>query len=106
MTYDSGADGHYLSEKDRKKLGLTILRISDKKLGLANGDVFNGNYVTTLPFTQLSTRAREVDTFEEFPTSLMSVGKIADDGNVYIFTEEGVTIYYMSEKAHSCWKEI
>ena len=38
-TYDSGADGHYISEKYRKKLGLPILRISDKKVGVANGGV-------------------------------------------------------------------
>ena len=37
LTYDSGADGHYLSEKDRKKLGLPILRISDKKVVVDNG---------------------------------------------------------------------
>ena len=37
VTYDSGADGHYLSEKDRTKLGLPILRISDKKVGVSNG---------------------------------------------------------------------
>ena len=64
VTYDSGADGHYLSKKDRKKLGLPILRIPDKKLGLANGDTCNGKYVTTLPFPQLSSKAAESDTFE------------------------------------------
>ena len=37
LTYDSVADGHYLSEKDRTKLDLPILRISYKKLGVANG---------------------------------------------------------------------
>ena len=26
VTYNSGADGHYLSEKDRTKLGILILR--------------------------------------------------------------------------------
>ena len=37
LTYDSGADGNYLSKKDRTKLGLLILIISDKKVGVANG---------------------------------------------------------------------
>ena len=37
LTYDSVADGHYLSEKDRTKLDLPILRISYNKLGVANG---------------------------------------------------------------------
>ena len=35
----------------------------------------------------------EVDTFEELPNSLMSVGKTADDGNVSIFTKDGITIH-------------
>ena len=47
---DSGADGHYLSKKDRTKLGLPILRISDNKLGVANGGTCNGKYVTSIPF--------------------------------------------------------
>ena len=34
---DSGADGHYLNEKYRTKLGLPVLIISDKKVGVANG---------------------------------------------------------------------
>ena len=49
LTYNPGADGHYLSEKDRTKLGLLILIISDKKVGVANGGACNGKYVTTLP---------------------------------------------------------
>ena len=92
VTYNSGADGYYLSKKDRKKLGLPILRISDKKVGVANGGACNGKYVTTLPLPQLSSKAAEADTFKEFPTSLISVGKAADDGNVSIFTKYGVTI--------------
>ena len=64
VTYDSGADGHYLREKDRTKLGLPILRISDKKLGVTNGGAYNGKYVTLLPFPQLSIKAAEADTFK------------------------------------------
>jgi hypothetical protein len=30
VTYDSGADGHYISEKDRKAVGLPIIRISSQ----------------------------------------------------------------------------
>ena len=93
LTYDSGADGNYLSKKDRKKLGLPILRISGNKVGVANGGACNGNYVTTLPFPQLCKRAAEEYTFEEFRTSLMSVGKTYDDGNVSIFTKDGATVY-------------
>jgi len=42
VTYDSGADGHYISEKDRKTVGLPILRISAKKVGMANGSTCKG----------------------------------------------------------------
>ena len=93
VTYDSVADGHYLIEEDRKHLGLTIFCVSAKKVGVANCGACNGKYVTKLPFPQLSNRAAEADTFEEFPTSLMSVGKTADGGNVSIFNKEGVTVY-------------
>jgi len=34
VTYDSGADGHYLSEKDRRKAGLPILQPSTRKVGV------------------------------------------------------------------------
>ena len=64
LAYDSGADGRYLSEKYRTKLGLPILIISDKKVGVANGVACNGKYITTLPFPQLSNKAAEADTFE------------------------------------------
>ena len=93
LTYDSGADGHYLSEKDRKKLGLTILRVFSKKVGVANGGECNGKYVTKLTFPKLSKKLAYADTLDEFPTSLMSVGKTADSDNMEIFTKEGVTFY-------------
>ncbi len=93
VTYDSGGDGHYISERDRKKVGLPILRISAKKVSVANGGTCKGQYVTVLPFPQLSTKAAKADTFNDFPTSLMSVGKTADNGNISIFTKEGVAAY-------------
>ena len=105
VTYDSGADGHYLRKKDRTKLGLPILRISDKKVGVDNGGACNGKYVTSLPFLQLSNKAAEADTFKELPTSLMSVGKTADDGNVSIFTKYGVTIHKEEDVIITCQKK-
>ncbi len=36
ITYDSGADGHYISEKDHRKVGLPIIRKSTKRVGVAN----------------------------------------------------------------------
>ena len=97
VTYDSGADG-----KDRKMVGLPILRISAKKVGVANGSTCKGQYVTALPFPQLSTKAAEADTFNDFPTSLMSVGKTADDGNISIFTKEGVSVYKEEDVLITC----
>ena len=102
VTYDSGADGNYISEKDRQKLGLLILRISAKKVGMANGDTCRGKYVTALPFPQLSEKAAEADTFNDFPTSLMSVGKMADDGNISIFTKKGVSVYKEEDVLITC----
>jgi hypothetical protein len=102
VTYDSGADGHYISEKDRPKLGLPILRISAKKVGVANGDTCRGKYVTALPFPQFSKKAAEADTFNDFPTSLMRVGKMADDGNISISTKKGVSVYKEEDVLITC----
>jgi len=97
-----GADGHYISEKDRKTVGLPILRISAKKVGTANGSTCKGKYVTALPFPQLSTTAAEADTFNDFPTSLMSIGKTADNGNISIFTKKGVSVYKEEDVLITC----
>ena len=64
LTYNSGADGHYLSKEDRKKLGIPIFHVSAKKVGVANGGACNGNYVTKLTSPQLFNRAAEADKFE------------------------------------------
>ena len=93
LAYNLGADKHYLSKKEMTQLGLPILRISYKQVGGANDGACSGKYVTTVPFPQLSNRAAESDTLEEFPSSLMSVGKTAENGNVSIFTKYGVTVY-------------
>ena len=93
LTYNSGADGHYISEKDSKELGLPIFCVYSKKVGVANGGTWNGKYVTKLPFYRLSNKAAEAETFEELPTSLIIVRKTADVGNVSIITREDVTVY-------------
>lgn len=101
ITYDSGADGHYISETDRKLVGLPILRQSTKRVG-ANGATSTAKHVTRLPFPQLSAQAAQADSFEEFPTSLMSVGKTADDGTISIFTKEGVTVHDEKDVLITC----
>ena len=92
-TYDLGAYNHYVSEADRIKLKLPILRPSHKHVAVANVGTSKGKYVTRLPFPQLSTISAEADMFEESPSYLMSVGKTSDDGNVSIFTHEKVQVY-------------
>ena len=49
--------------------------------------------MTQLPFQQLSRNAAEAGTFDNFPTSLLSVGKLADDGNVSVFTKDVSEVY-------------
>ena len=93
ITYDSGADSNYISEQDRIIAGLPILRKSTKRVEVANGGTSNGKFVTSLPFAQLSKQAAEADTFTDFLSSLLSVGKTADDGNISFFTKEGVSVH-------------
>ena len=79
--------------------------MSAKKLVVANGGACNSKYVTTLPFPQLSNRAAEADTFKEFPTYLMSVGKTADGGNVSIFTKERVPVFKEEDVLITCQRK-
>ena len=63
VTYDSGADGHYISEKDRKTVGLPILRISAKIVGVANGSMCKGQLCHCAPFSTTlhkSSRGRHI----------------------------------------------
>ena len=83
-------------------MGLPILRISSKQVGVANGGTSKGKYVTQLPFQQLSRKAAEADTFDDFPTSLLRVGKLADNGNVSIFTKDGVSFYKDEDVLITC----
>ena len=53
ITYDSGADGHYLSERDRINVGLEV----------ANGGTSTARHVSCLPFKQLSNQAASADSF-------------------------------------------
>ncbi|KAL7474759.1 hypothetical protein ACHAW6_005919, partial [Cyclotella cf. meneghiniana] len=101
-TLDSGADGHYLSERDRALAQLPILRPSSKRVGVANGGSSQGRHVTKLPFTNLSANATQADTFDDFPNSLISVGRLADDNTVSIFTRDGVTVHKEHDVLITC----
>jgi hypothetical protein len=69
---------------------------------VANGEIVKAKNRTTLPFPQLSERARQADTFEQFPNSLMSVGQTADDGTISIFTKDGVTVHKEEDVLITC----
>ena len=102
VTYDSGADGHYVSEDDRERARLPILRPSTKRVGVANGSTSEGKHRTALPFDKLSNKANEADSFDDFPQSLMSVGRVADDDAVSIFTKQGVVAYKEEDVLITC----
>jgi hypothetical protein len=76
VTYDSGTDGHYISKKVRCKAGLPIIQKSTRWVGMANGGVSQAKFVMQLPFKDLSAKAKQADTFQDFPSSLMSMGKL------------------------------
>jgi hypothetical protein len=59
ITYDSGADGHYISEADRKKAGMPILRKSAKQVRVANGDISKAKNVTKPRSTSSPQRRRK-----------------------------------------------
>ena len=46
VTYDSGADRHYISTKDWHQAGLPILQTSTRKVKVANGGTSNAKYIT------------------------------------------------------------
>ena len=105
VTYNSCTDGNYVSEKDRHKAGLPILRKSTHRVGVATGEISLGNNVTQLPIPQLEaldSKATEADTFDDFPHSLMSVGCTADAGTISIFTKDDVTVYKEEDVLITC----
>ena len=91
-----------MSKADRTKLGLPILRLSTKIVTVENAGANKGKYVTRLPFKQLSPDAAHADTFTDFPTSLISLGKTSDDGNISMFTKDGVNVYNEEDVLITC----
>jgi hypothetical protein len=62
-------------------------------LSSQNGGTSNAKYITQLPFQKLSAQSRQADTFQDFPTSLMSVGRTSDDSMVSVFMKEGINVF-------------
>jgi hypothetical protein len=102
ITYNSGSNSNYLSKKDHIKAGLPILQPSTRIVGVANGGTSQAQQVAWLPFHKLSVRAEQADTFQNFPTSLMSVGKTSNDGTISIFTKTGVTVFKEEDVLITC----
>jgi hypothetical protein len=102
ITYNLGANGHYLSEDDRKEAGLPILCKSTKQVQVANGKTSKAKNVTQLPFPQLSDQATKADMFNQFPSSLMSVGKTTDNRTISIFTKTGVMVHKEQDLLITC----
>ena len=75
------------------KQAFPVCKHQHKRLELPMEGTNKAKYVTQLPFQQLSAHAMQADTFQDFFTSLMSVDKMAYDGTVSVFTNEGVNVF-------------
>jgi hypothetical protein len=102
VTYNSGADGHYISKKDCRKAGLPIILKSTRRVGMANGKVSQAKFVMQLPFKDLSAKAKQANTFQDFPSSLMSIGKTSNNGTISISTKNGVTVHKETDVLITC----
>ena len=69
---------------------------------MSNGGTSSGKYVTRLPFPKLYQKTAGADTFNDFSSSLLSMDKTEDDGNVSIFTKEGVTVHKEEDILITC----
>jgi hypothetical protein len=93
VTYDSEADGNYISKNDIQKAGLPILRRSTRRVSVANGEVSTGTNVITLPMLQLPKEDTEGNAFDNFLHSLMSADKTSGAGTISIFRKDGLTVH-------------
>ena len=66
----------------RQEADLKTKGKSSKRVIVADGRFNQAEHTVDLPFDRLSPQAREGDTFMNFKESLMSVGKVNNDGNV------------------------
>jgi hypothetical protein len=80
-------------------------------LGVANQGTSQAQHVTRLPFHKLSAGARQADTFQDFPTLLMSMGKTSDNGTISVFTknrrlcvQREECTHHMQGQAHPYWR--
>ena len=102
VTYDSSTDRHYLNVINCMRAGLPILKPSTKQVGVANDGVSDGTHVTHLPFTQISHKSSNTETFKDFPNSLMSFVKTSNEDTVSVFTKDDVKVYHEEDVFITC----
>jgi hypothetical protein len=73
---------------------------------VVNGGVSQAKFVTQLPLKDLSAKAKQADTFQDFPSSLMNIGKTAIDGTISIFTKNGVKVHKETDVLIACKGEL
>jgi hypothetical protein len=71
-------------------------------VGVANGGTSQAEHITRLPFHKLSAWARQADTFQDFLTLLISVGKTSDNGTISVFTKTGITVFKEEDVLITC----
>lgn len=69
---------------------------------MASSKTSTGTFTTKISFLHLSNHAAKAITFKDFSTSLKSVGKTADDGNVSIYTKDGVSVHKEQDVLTTC----
>ena len=90
------------AKKTEKQQNYPYYVCQPKKSWLPTEKKSKGQHVTSLPFPLLAPKAKQADTFNKFPTSLMSVGKTADDGTISIFTKDRVTVHDKKDVVITC----
>jgi hypothetical protein len=102
ITYDSGAYGHYFNGADRQAAGLPILRPSSKQVAVANGQLSMAKHESRLSLTVFSPMPRKRTCSTISHKSLMSAGKVSDNGTISIFTRDGVTVHREEDVLVTC----
>lgn len=81
---------------------MSILHKSTKEVKVTNHATTKGTYKSGLLFDQLPPKARETTPFEEFPHSLISIGKMATSSFIPIFTRKGVPVHNEEDVLITC----
>ena len=69
---------------------------------MANAGTNSVKWETKLSLPHTSKETAKADSLNKIPTSLMSVGKTNDNGNISIFTKDGVTVHKEEDVLITC----